>query len=78
MIDVRSEMGSMVPIGTLVNIEDAFGPQVVRRYNLYASAAVNGLPAAGVSSGQALLTLEKLARERLKTRLREEMREGVR
>jgi HAE1 family hydrophobic/amphiphilic exporter-1 len=62
---VRNSQGGMVPIGSVVNVEDASGPQVVRRYNLYPSAAINGLPAPGVSSGEALSLMESLASQTL-------------
>ena len=41
----------MVPLGTVARVEHATGPLMVMRYNMYASAAVNGVPAPGVSSG---------------------------
>ena len=60
-LDVRDSNGEMVPLGSLVNVEDSFGPSVVRRYNLYPSAAINGSAAPGVSSGQALTLMEQMA-----------------
>jgi HAE1 family hydrophobic/amphiphilic exporter-1 len=62
---VRNRNGSMVPIGAVVNTEDSFGPQIVRRYNLYPSAAINGLPAPGRSSGEALSLMEQMAEQKL-------------
>ncbi len=43
--------GQMVPLGTVARVEPRPGPLSVMRYNMYASAAVNGTPAPGVSSG---------------------------
>ena len=43
--------GQMVPLGTLARVENSTGPLSVMRYNMYTSAAVNGIPAPGVSSG---------------------------
>lgn len=60
-LDVRDTSGRMIPLGTLADVEDNFGPDVVRRYNLYPSAAVNGAAAPGVSSGQALELMEEIA-----------------
>ena len=64
-LDVRDASGQMIPLGALVDVRDEFGPPVVRRYNLYPSAAVNGSAAPGYSSGQALGLMEDLAENRL-------------
>jgi len=61
-LDVRNRSGDMVPIGTLLNIEETTGPQVISRYNLYTSAQINGEAAPGYSSGQALNLMEQTAR----------------
>ncbi len=60
-LDVRDTSGRMVPLGSLIDVRDEFGPTVVRRYNLYPSASVNGSAAPGYSSGQALTLMEELA-----------------
>ena len=60
-LDVRNNRGEMIPIGTFVDVQEAFGPQVIQRYNLYPSAQINGEPAAGYSSGQALALMEDMA-----------------
>ena len=54
----------MIPIGTFVDVQESFGPQVIQRYNLYPSAQINGAPAPGYSSGQALALMEELARSK--------------
>ena len=41
---VRNAAGQMVPLGTLTHIASVGGPALVMRYNMYASAAVNGVP----------------------------------
>ena len=64
-LDVRDAEGRMVPLASLVNVSEEFGPTVVRRYNLYPSAAINGSPAPGFSSGQALELMEQMADEKL-------------
>ncbi|MCS7465107.1 multidrug efflux RND transporter permease subunit [Stieleria sp. ICT_E10.1] len=64
-LDVRDTEGRMVPLSAIATVRDDFGPDVVRRYNLYPSAAVNGAAAPGVSSGQALELMEQIARRRL-------------
>jgi len=58
-LDVRNHRGDMVPIGTVVDVQETLGPQVVQRYNLYPSAQINGEPAPGFSSGQALSLMEQ-------------------
>ncbi len=60
---IRNSRGEMVPLGTLAHVENSTGPLVVMRYNMYASAAINGTPAPGVSSGQAIEEMTRLARE---------------
>ncbi|TWT30642.1 efflux RND transporter permease subunit [Blastopirellula retiformator] len=64
-IDVRNADGEMVPADTLVELSTIVGPQVIQRYNLYPSAQINGTPAPGFSSGEALELLEQMAAEKL-------------
>ncbi|MFG0289276.1 MAG: efflux RND transporter permease subunit [Rhodopirellula sp. JB044] len=60
-LDVRDRGGRMVPLGSIVDVKDDFGPSVVRRYNLYPSAAINGAASPGTSSGEALDLMEQMA-----------------
>ena len=53
-LKVRSSTGALVPLGTLVEIRDVTGPDLVQRYNMYTSVPVQGNAAPGVSSGNAL------------------------
>jgi HAE1 family hydrophobic/amphiphilic exporter-1 len=64
-LKVRSLTGALVPLGTLVDVREVTGPELVQRFNLYTSVPLQGRPAPGVSSGQALEEVEKLARETL-------------
>jgi HAE1 family hydrophobic/amphiphilic exporter-1 len=59
--DVRDAGGRMVPIGTLVRVDQILGPQTILRYNLYPSAAITGEASPGFSSGQALNLMEQMA-----------------
>src|SRR5262249_4159553 len=59
----RQGQGQMIPLGTLVRAENSTGPVSVSRYNMYTSAAVNGVPAPGVSSGTVVQEMTRLARE---------------
>jgi HAE1 family hydrophobic/amphiphilic exporter-1 len=62
---LRNSSGGMVPIGAVVDVHDSFGPQVVRRYNMYPSASINGQAAPGTSSGEALALMEQMAARKL-------------
>jgi len=53
--------GQMVPLGTVANIEERSGPQVLTRYNLFTAATINGEAASGFSSGEALKRMEEVA-----------------
>ena len=64
-LDVRDADGEMIPISSLVEVKEEFGPSVVQRYKLYPSASINGSAAPGVSSGQALEMMEQMADSRL-------------
>jgi multidrug efflux pump len=61
----RSQQGTMVPLSALVTTRWVTGPDVLPRFNGFPAAKVNGNPAAGYSSGQALAALEAVARETL-------------
>ena len=58
---VRSATGALVPLGTLVTVRETAGPSLVQRYNQLVSVPVQGSPAPGVSTGQALLAMEEMA-----------------
>jgi hydrophobic/amphiphilic exporter-1 (mainly G- bacteria), HAE1 family len=60
-LQVRNQQGNMVPLGTVVDISPTVGPPLISLYNLYPSASVLGLPAAGFSSGDALRLMSDLA-----------------
>jgi len=60
---LRSARGEMVPLSTLVRLQRIAGPRDIPRYNLYRSAKIQGEPAPGYSSGQALDRMEAIARE---------------
>lgn len=60
-LKVRSATGALVPLGTLVEIRDTAGPTLVQRYNQQVSVPVQGSTAPGVSTGEALIEMERLA-----------------
>ncbi len=59
---VRSSSGALVPLGTLVEMREVTGPDLIQRYNMYPSVPLQGSAAPGVSSGTALDLMEELAR----------------
>jgi HAE1 family hydrophobic/amphiphilic exporter-1 len=61
----RSDSGQMVPLENLVTISESSGPQVINHYNLFRSAEIDGAGAPGISSGQALQAMEKLAKQNM-------------
>src|SRR5579871_6724826 len=62
---VRNSSGDTVPIGSFTTVRSISGPYRVPRYNLYRAAELDGAAAPGYSQGQAIETMEKLARETL-------------
>jgi HAE1 family hydrophobic/amphiphilic exporter-1 len=60
-LKVRSATGALVPLGTIMDIRDTAGPSLVQRYNQRVSVPIQGSAAPGVSTGQALIAMEKLA-----------------
>ena len=64
-LDVRNAKGEMVPLGTVVDVQETIGPQIILRYNLYPTAVITGEAAQGYSSGQALTLMEEMARSKL-------------
>jgi multidrug efflux pump len=64
-IKIRNRDGGMVPLGALVTLSKKGGADRVQRYNLYYSADINGNTLPGVSSGEMITTVERLAKEHL-------------
>ena len=60
-INVRSTDGSMIPLRSLAEVRIAVGPPALIRYNNLRAVTVQGTPAAGVSSGQALQAMDAVA-----------------
>ncbi len=58
---VRSDSGAMVPLENLLSISETTAPQVISHYNLFRSTEIDGSPAPGFSSGQAIDTMQRLA-----------------
>ncbi len=63
-IYVRSKTTNlMIPLSTLLNIKDNAGTELTTRFNLQRSVELQGAPAAGYTSGQALAALEQVFAE---------------
>ncbi len=62
---VRSTQGTMIPLESLVEVEQAAAPQVITHYNLFRSAQIDGSAAPGRSSGQAIAAVDALAQSAL-------------
>ncbi|TLD69376.1 efflux RND transporter permease subunit [Phragmitibacter flavus] len=64
-LKTRNQNGEMVPLGSLMSVNETYGPDRAMRYNGYRAAEINGMPAPGYSSGEAEAIMEKLAAETL-------------
>jgi hydrophobe/amphiphile efflux-1 (HAE1) family protein len=62
---VRNAGGQMIPLDTLGGLRPTVGPEFVSHYNIYGSALINGAPAPGYSSGQAIAAMQRAAAEAL-------------
>lgn len=58
---VRAETGEMVPLSTLMDVENVLGPVMLTRHNLFRSATVTAIPAPGMSTGDAITVLQEEA-----------------
>jgi hydrophobe/amphiphile efflux-1 (HAE1) family protein len=64
LLQVRNVRGDMVPLGSLLKVDEIRGPDRVIRYNLYPSASINGSRAPGVSTGEAMAVMEDMIRQK--------------
>jgi HAE1 family hydrophobic/amphiphilic exporter-1 len=62
---VRSDSGQMVPLDNLVTVANSAGPPVITHYNLFRAVEIDGSAAPGISSGQALQSMEKVATQNM-------------
>jgi multidrug efflux pump len=75
LLTVRNKAGQPVLLGTLAELREKNGPIFVQRYNLYTAAAVTGNLAPGVSSGDVISKVERLADESLPRSMKAEWTE---
>ena len=64
-IFVRNKSGQMSPISNYVTLTRIYGAENLTHFNLFQSIAINGAPADGYSSGQAIKAIEEVAKETL-------------
>ena len=62
---VRSETGNMVPLDVLVRVTRITGADVVDRFNIFPAARIQGNPAPGYSSGQAIAAMQEVVSQTL-------------
>lgn len=62
---VRNSSDDMVPLRSLVSVKPILGPLSIKRYNQFQSANINATPATGISTGEAIPAMERLAAEAL-------------
>lgn len=62
---VKNDQGDMVPYSSFMKIKKQQGLNEINRYNLYPSAAIQGAPAPGYSSGEAIKAIQEVAAETL-------------
>lgn len=58
---VRSEDDRLIPLSNLVSITETTGAQTINHYNIFRSIEINGNPAPGASSGEAIQAMEEVA-----------------
>jgi multidrug efflux pump len=75
LFQVRNATGQMVPLGTLIKVKEVGGPISVMRYNLYTASSINGNVLPGVSDGDAIKAIDKVADETLPLSMRIEWTE---
>ena len=64
-IFVKNDRGDSVPYSSFMEIKKKQGLNEINRYNLYPSAAIQGAPAPGFSTGQAIAAIQEVAAETL-------------
>jgi HAE1 family hydrophobic/amphiphilic exporter-1 len=62
---VKNEHGEMVPYSSFMKLKKTQGPNEITRYNLYNSATINGLPAPGYTTGDAIKAIKEVAQQTL-------------
>jgi multidrug efflux pump len=64
-LKAKNDKGEMIPLGSVLTINESHGPQSAIKYNAYRAADLNGSPGFGYSSGQAEEAIIKILDETL-------------
>jgi len=62
---VKNDQGEMVPYSAFMRLIKGQGPNELTRYNMYNSAAIQGLPAKGFTNAEAIAAIKEVAAETL-------------
>lgn len=64
-IYVKNNSGKMLPISSVITTENIVGPYMLSRFNMYPAITINGSPANGVSSGEAMKVMSEISDKNL-------------
>lgn len=62
-IFVKNNKGEMLPVNTLVQLRQVYGPETVTRYNLFNAISIKATPADGYSTGDVINRVEEIAKD---------------
>lgn len=62
-IYVRNKSGEMAPIKEFISMDKVYGPEAIKRFNLYTSVNIQGAPNEGYSSGDAIQAVSEEAQK---------------
>ncbi|MFP5439707.1 MAG: efflux RND transporter permease subunit [Bacteroidia bacterium] len=62
---VKNDHGEMVPYSAFMTLKKGQGPNEITRYNMYNSAAIQGLPAKGFTTADAIAAVREVAKKSL-------------
>ncbi|RDI04457.1 efflux RND transporter permease subunit [Flavobacterium sp. AG291] len=62
---IKNDQGQMVPYSAFMKLVKKQGPNEITRYNMYNSAAIQGLPAKGFTTAEAIAAVREVAKETL-------------
>ncbi|MCP4293564.1 MAG: multidrug efflux RND transporter permease subunit [bacterium] len=62
-LEIRNNLGAMIPVGAFAAVRDTVGPLFIGRFNMYPKSQITGTGLPGVSSGEQIAEMERLAAE---------------
>jgi hydrophobe/amphiphile efflux-1 (HAE1) family protein len=66
-INIKNNVGQMVPVSTVASLKQTAGPEVVDHHNLFNAISITAMPAPGYSTGQAMAALKEVSAQSLPT-----------